>query len=205
MGLILFYKVLILSFLAAFTQYAQDALNAEEVLRAVQKRYISGSSLRVKFVTKGEYSERGSLVLKRGNKYILELGNRTIICNGTIVWSYVPSEKKVIVSDFRQNFDGMSPERLFMNFPRTYRPNAIIDKGDILLKLSPSKARDQIGDMQHVEMRLSRNYVLKEIAVFDGSVLHEWEILTIIPDAEVPDSAFEWKPPQGVEIVDLRD
>jgi outer membrane lipoprotein-sorting protein len=183
------------------------AQSADELFSTVQKKYGEGASMRVRFLMKNE-DVRGSLTLKRGNKYILELAGRTIICNGKTVSNYTPSDRKVVVSDFRDNPDNISPERIFMNFPRGYRPALTTDKAskEEVLTLMPAKPRDQVSDMQRVTLRLqSETLKLKEISIFDGTTLHVWTILDIKPDAGIPDSAFEWKPPQGVQTIDLRD
>lgn len=184
----------------------QTLPSADEVFAAAQKKYADGASMRIKFVMKSE-DVRGSLALKRGNKYILELPGRTIICNGKTVWNYDAVQKKVVISDFRDNPDNISPERIFLNFPRNYKPNLAVEKSsnDFLLTLAPAKARDQISDMQRVGLRLSREMRLKGISIFDGSAVHEWDITDIKPDAGLADSVFEWKPPQGIQIIDLRD
>jgi outer membrane lipoprotein-sorting protein len=184
-----------------------NAQSAEEVFSAVQKKYGEGASMRVRFLMKNE-DVRGSLTLKRGNKYILELAGRSIICNGKTVSNYTPSDKKVVMSDFRENPDNISPEQIFMNFPRGYRPTLATDKAskEAILTLVPAKPRDQVNDMQRVTLRLQNDtYKLKEISIFDGTMLHVWTILDIKPDAGIPDVAFEWKPPQGVQVIDLRD
>jgi outer membrane lipoprotein-sorting protein len=197
---------IILLFHPPFIVLAQASLSAEEVFAAAQKKYADGSSMRIKFVMKSE-DIQGSLALKRGNKYILETGGHTVICNGKTVWNYDASQKKVVVSDFRDNPDNISPERIFMNFPRGYKPSLSVEKSssDLLLSLAPAKVRDQISDMQRVGLRFSRDMRLKEIAIFDGSALHEWSITDIKPDAGLADIVFEWKPPQGVQVIDLRD
>lgn len=185
---------------------AQKLPSADDVFTTVQKKYADGASMRVKFLIKSE-DLRGSLALKRGNKYILELGGRTIICNGKTVWNYDRAQKKVVISDFRDTPDNISPERIFMNFPRTHKPSLSTEKTstDLLLTLTPAKARDQMSDMQRVGLRLTQDIRLKGIAIFDGSTLHEWDITDIKPDAGLTDSVFEWKPPQGVQVIDLRD
>lgn len=185
---------------------AQTLPNADEIFAAVQKKYADGASMRIKFLMKSE-GVRGSLALKRGNKYILELAGQTIICNGKTVWNYNGSQKKVVISDFRDNPDNISPERIFMNFPRNYKPSLTTgeNSNDLLLTLTPGKVRDQISDMQRVGLRLARDIRLKSIAIFDGTALHEWEITDIKPDAGLADGAFEWKPPLGVQVIDLRD
>ncbi len=72
---------------------AQSVPNADDVFASVQKKYADGASMRVKFLIKSE-DVRGSLALKRGNKYILEIMGKTIICNGKIVWNYDAAQKK---------------------------------------------------------------------------------------------------------------
>jgi outer membrane lipoprotein-sorting protein len=200
-------SALLLVLLFGFAQHIVRAQSPDEFFTAVQKKYGEGASMRVRFVMKAE-DIRGSVTIKRGNKYIIELAGRTIICNGKIVQNYTPSDKKVVVSDFRDNPDNISPERIFMNFPRGYRPTVITDKAnkDAILMLEPAKPRDQISDMKRVTLRLQQETLkLKEISIFDGATTHEWTILDIKPDAGIPDAAFEWKPPQGAQIIDLRD
>lgn len=193
--------------ITALVNSSLAAQSADEVFASVQKKYGEGASMRVRFALKAE-DIRGSLIIKRGNKYILELAGRSIICNGKTVQNYTPADKKVVISDFRDNPDNISPERIFMNFPRGYHPTLIFDKAnkDAILMLTPAKPRDQISDMQRVTLRLQQETMkLKGISIFDGTTTHEWTILDIKPDAGIPDSAFEWKPPQGAQIIDLRD
>jgi outer membrane lipoprotein-sorting protein len=153
---------------------------AEELFAAVQKKYTEGASLRIQFRMEEERLQ-GALALKRGNKYILNLGNgRTIICNGKTVWNYDVLQKKVVVSSFHENPDNISAERIFLNFPRGYTPTLSNGntRNEAVLTLLPAKVRDQVGDMQRVTLRLTR------------------EPLTL---------TFEWKPPQEAHIIDLRD
>ena len=75
---------MVLLFHSLLIVLAQAPPSAEEVFAAAQKKYADGSSMRIKFVMKNE-DIRGSLALKRGNKYILETGGHTIICNGKTV------------------------------------------------------------------------------------------------------------------------
>jgi outer membrane lipoprotein-sorting protein len=202
-----FHALFILFATMCFGSASLFAQSAEELFTTIQKKYGEGASMRVRFLMKNE-DVRGSLTLKRGNKYILELAGRTIICNGKTVSNYTPSDRKVVVSDFRDNPDNISPERIFMNFPRGYHPILTTDKAsnDAVLTLTPAKPRDQVSDMQRVTLRLqSETLKLKEISIFDGTTLHVWTILDIKPDAGIPDAAFEWKPPQGVQTIDLRD
>jgi outer membrane lipoprotein-sorting protein len=181
---------------------------AEELFAAVQKKYTEGASLRIKFRMEEEQLQ-GALALKRGNKYILELGNgRTIICNGKTVWNYDAVQKKVVVSSFHDNPDNISPERIFLNFPRGYTPTLSNGntRNEAVLTLLPAKVRDQVGDMQRVTLRLTREpLTLTSIGIFDGSAQHDWTISSIKPDAGLTDAAFEWKPPQEAHIIDLRD
>jgi outer membrane lipoprotein-sorting protein len=196
------------------TLHQSYAQTADELFAAVQKKYTDGASLRVKFQLEQE-NIRGSLALKRGNKYILDIGGgRTIICNGKTVWNYDAPQRKVVISDFRENPDNISPERIFLNFPRTYRPVLTTDQasGDAILTLTPAKARDQVSDMQRVVLRLApqalktpQSLKLKAIGIFDGTVQHDWTILDMKPDAGLTDAAFEWKPPQGAQVIDLRE
>ncbi len=196
------------------TTFAQNgAADAQSVFARVQKQYGESESIRAQFFTRmpGDANMvRGTLLVKRGNKFRLDMSGRTVVCNGQTVWNYDHNEKKVVISTFKNNPATVSPEKIFLGFPKTYKPTIkqeSASEGRLLrLVLTPSSARDAVGGMQEVTMRLvPETLKLKELLISDGSATYQWTMTELIINAGLKDVQFEYTIPNGAQVVDLRD
>lgn len=138
------------------------------------------------------------------------MNGRTITCNGQIVWNYEHATKKLLISTFKNNPGTISPEKIFLSFPKTYMPTLQPENaadGKILrLTLTPVDTRDAVAGMQEVIMRLTpRTYQLREIKINDGTTTYQWMMTELTLQAKLKNEQFEYKPPKGAQIIDLRD
>lgn len=204
-------RVMFILYMFCCTQvYSQSA---DEVFRRVQTMYGESESLRAQFFSRlpGTATPmRGTLLVKRGNKFRLDMNGRTITCNGQIVWNYEHSTKKILISTFKNNPATISPEKIFLSFPKTYTPAVQQENaadGKILrLTLTPVDARDAVAGMQEVIMRLTPGtYQLREIKINDGTTTYQWMMTELTLQAKLKNEQFEYKPPKGAQIIDLRD
>jgi outer membrane lipoprotein-sorting protein len=188
-------------------------VDAQSVFAAVQKLYGEAESLKAQFSTRvadNSKPMRGTLLVKRGNKFRIELAGRIITCNGKVVWNYAQAQSKVIISDFKNNPATMSPEKIFLSFPKTYTPTLSIEptsrESALRLTLMPSSSRDAVGGMQRVMLLLQpKTYMLRELFVTDEHTTYHWTMTSLQRNAALSDELFEFKPPSGVDVVDLRD
>jgi outer membrane lipoprotein-sorting protein len=195
------------------------------VFARIQKMYGEAESIRVQFFTRltaDGKQMRGVLLVKRGNKFQLDLAGRVITCNGKAVWNYDKASKKVIVSDFKNSPATMSPEKLFLSFPKTYKPTLIEQSGSstssapkkpalkspslVLLTLKPASPKEAVAGMSNVTMLLDpTTLVLRELNVSDDATVYQWTMQSVKLNAGLSDAAFEFVAPKGVQVVDLRD
>ncbi len=184
--------------------------DAESVFQAIQRKYSDASSMQVVFAQKDNPSITGKLTVKRDNKFIIELDDRIVICNGSTMWNYTPSKNKVIVSKYIDGSDAISPQKLFMSFPKTYVPSLLRENRStgedyVVLALKPKNQQAVVGGLQKITMKLSpRTLEIAELEIFDGSNVRGWVISGLKTDISVSDSDFEFKPTDDIRVIDLR-
>lgn len=186
-----------------------SAQYAEDIFAQAHKKYGESKSITTKFVQKGS-SVHGKLLLKRGNKFLIELPDRTIVCNGKTLWNYTPHEKKVVVNTYFESPDALSPEKLLQAFPVNYSPtlkkeNRSNGESQYVLTLVPKEEKDIVGGLQKIQMKLiQRGMKLTEMEISDGTTTRGWTFSELKTDVDVSDSAFEFEVPKEVRVIDLR-
>jgi outer membrane lipoprotein-sorting protein len=198
---------------------AQEASpDAASVFARVQKLYGETDAIRAQFTARmpdanGAASKKavfGTLLVKRGNHFRLDLPDRTIVCNGKTVWNYDRTSKKLVISPFKDNAATISPERIFLSFPKNYKPTLkkeLKSEGGLWrLTLVPASPKELVGGMQHVEMRLQpTTLMLKELKMSDDATVYQWTMAEFKLGVPLLAEQFEFQPPKDAQVIDLRD
>ncbi len=201
--------------LLIFSAGVASAESAEEVLEKVRQKYASINDAELKFSQDVTFQlsdisqhATGTLFLKKENKYRVELGDRTIVTDGTTVWSYSVPNNQVLIDDFKKNDRALSPEKL-LTAPPSDEKALLVGKErvgkyeTIVVKLVPS------GDDSFVLwMKLwvdKDDWMIRKVQIAD---IHGKETTYVVIDAKInvglQDSRFVYHIPQGAEVVDLR-
>lgn len=186
------------------------ARDAESIFQAIQRKYSDASSMQVVFAQKDNPVLTGKLTVKRNNKFVIELDDRLVICNGTTMWNYTPDKRKVIISNYVDGNDAISPQKLFMSFPRHYVPSLVREsrstgEDHIVLVLKPKSPQAVVGGLEKITMKLSpKTLEIAELEIFDGSNVRGWSISGLKTNINVPDSMFEFTPTDDIRVIDLR-
>lgn len=201
--------VLLLAPASALTEDAQD------VLARVRKKYdsVTDATLRfsqeVKFPLAGINQRlEGKLLLKKTNKYRVELDGQTIVTDGQTVWSYAVATNQVLIDKFKLNERMLSPERLLTTAPDEYAAHIVgkekIGSAEtIALLLTP---RSESASVKSLRLWVDEGTSLvKQVLLVDVSGR---ETLYTVRDIDInrglEDSRFVFTVPEGVEVVDLR-
>jgi len=104
---------------------SQDKKN--ELFAQLRKRYGNMNSLEAKFVGIEPISGiTGTLKAMRSGKYILDLNDRKIICDGHTVWNYHPTRKNVTINEIKSR-PSSSLDIVLFNFLYNYQPKDFHD------------------------------------------------------------------------------
>lgn len=184
--------------------------DASSIFQAIQRKYSATTTIQVAFTDKNNPSITGLLTVQRNNKFMIEFSDRIVICNGITMWNYTPDKGKVIVSNYVDGNDAISPQKLFLSFPRHYIPSLLREQRSsgseaVVLVLKPKNQQSVVGGLQRITMRLEpRTLEIAELEIFDGSNVRSWVISGLKTDVAVPDSNFEFVPADDIRVIDLR-
>ena len=194
---------------------AAYAYDAHDIIEHLQKKYDSIHDASIVFtqraqfaVTKSIQEFSGSLSLKKGNKYRIELIDRTIVTDGKAVWSYTKANNQVVIDTFRDDPKSFTLERVLMSIPKNYNAT-VLGKEKIgvreasIVQLLPRSGRSILLWMK---IWVDENeWLMRKMEIMDRSeTLTTYTISEIKLNTGISDSRFQFDPPRGVEVIDLR-
>jgi len=198
--------------LAPATIAADDA---QDVLARVRKKYESVTDATLNFTQEVRYplagiNQRveGKLLLKKTNKYRVELEGQTIVTDGQTVWSYAVATNQVLIDRFKLNERLLSPERLLTTAPDEYTSSVvgaerIGSTQTIVLSLTP---RSETTSVRSLKLWVDEGTSLvKQVTLADVNGREtQYTVRDIDINKGLEDSRFVFDIPEGVEVVDLR-
>lgn len=185
---------------------------AEKLYGIIIKKYGSLSSLRMNFtsVNGAVIKATGSLKAKKGNKFVLDLGDRVLVSDGLTIWNYSKSSNSVVMSNFEDKGQ-ISIEKVFFTFLKSYKASAVLSeqtsKGQKLttLRLIPPDGEGMINGVKSIELGLSpKTLEVLRISITDAASTQRWDVSSMKINGNIPDSTFQFTPPKGVKSVDMR-
>lgn len=206
---IAFSILLLLSFSTIATQQLQ-AQTAEEVFSAVRGLIQQGQGIKTEFQSRTYPDIKGTLAIGKANMFKMELGQKSIICDGKTIYNYDSQAQKVIISDYIDGGDVLAPERFFTSFPQQYIPSLKRVQGSkgssyLLLTLVPERAEEKVGNLEKVVLKLQPlSYEVRELTISDGSIEETWILTNFSAKAALPKSEFTFQPPKQARVIDLR-
>jgi len=189
--------------------------SAKEVLGHVREKYEDIADARLTFSqtvtfsrTGLEQRSSGTLFLKKEHHYRLEAGDRTVVTDGTTVWSYSRASGQVIIDHFEMDERTLSPEKILTGAADDFEAVSLGEEAEdglnrVVLKLTPKS-----GDSFVASMKLwiddGRWLIRKaEVSELNGRTTL-YQIIEIDLNTGLDEDVFRFSPPEGADIVDLR-
>lgn len=209
-------KKLELIFLAILFLYlSTEAQDVSKILKKVEKKYESVKDLTATFtqkvifgVSKMEQNFEGTLKMKKGNKYRIELEQQTIVTDGKTVWTYYHINNQVMINNYKEDPKSFSPDRVLVNVPKNYNTiligeELLFGKQHTIIKLTPKDEKSLIKAMK-VWVDLD-TYLMRQIEITDVSDnFNQYIVDNIKINTSISDSEFKFDTPENVETIDLR-
>lgn len=189
--------------------------DAGDILARVQEKYDSIRDASLTFtrhvvfgVTQTEHTFSGTLDIKKGNKYRIELDDQTIVTDGVSAWTYSRLNNQVFIDRYKEDSLSFSPDRILVNAPENYAATllgkAAMGKREVsVLKLVPKSPKSNI---KWLKLWVDEDdWLMRRIQLLDiADNRTTYEIGNMKLNAGIPDSAFQFKPPPGAEVIDVR-
>ncbi len=188
-----------------------NAQSGNETLKKIQDKFKSLTDFSADFAqtvispeTKGTVKLSGKFYYKRKNKFIVELKNGSIISNGETVWNYDTKQKRVVISPFNEDPTSFSLERYIFDYPTVCKIKSIPGENnkDEIIELVP---KNNNIDFKSAKIWKSPEDMISKLEVIDlGDTKYTIQLSALKIDQELPDSKFNFNPPKGIKIIDLR-
>ena len=199
-------------FILLVSSYAA-AQSGSDVLRKVQNKFKSIDDFTANFVqTFGNTNDSksgsmtGKFYYKRKNKFIVELSNQTITCDGKVIWNYDGRFKRVVISNVSDDPMSFSLEKFIFDYPPHCAVSVVKDKpvaqGEKVIELVPN---DQSMQFKSAYIWVNRTGLISKMEIVDrGDINYTFQFSEFKLDQKLPDSKFIYYPPKGIKVIDLR-
>jgi chaperone LolA len=195
----------ILSLIILFYSTVSFAQSAESVLKSLQNKFDSITDLSADVTQKsnGKSSLSGKLFFKKDNNLRLELGNQTIIADGTTSWNYNKKDKKVIISNYDENGAGLlSINYLVYDYPKDCDLSLSSEGSKTVLILKPKSKKNSLGE---VKLVISKDNLIEKTFITNQSAgTMEVNFSNYKLNQNLSDSKFTFTAPEGTTVVDVR-
>lgn len=195
----------ILSLIILFYSTVSFTQSAESVLKSLQSKFDSITDLSADVTQKsnGKSSLSGKLFFKKENNLRLELGNQTIIADGTTSWNYNKKDKKVIISNYDENGAGLlSINYLVYDYPKDCDLSLSSEGSKTVLILKPKSKKNSLGE---VKLVISKDNLIEKTYITNQSAgAMEVNFSNYKLNQNLSDSKFTFTAPEGTTVVDIR-
>jgi len=153
---------------------------------------------------------RGTILMKR-DKYRIEFGEQTIICNGTTIWTYLSEANEVHISSAEEEGEGLSvsPHNIFTLYEEGHhskyiRESTLNNTRIHVIELIPEE--QQFYHKVRLNIEKETNKLLSVVIYDREQTTFTYELTRQQPNLTIPDNRFSFRPEnfQGIEIIDLR-
>jgi outer membrane lipoprotein-sorting protein len=192
--------VLIFCFSSSF---AQD--DAQEVLANIQNKFntINDLTAELSQSVNGSVNLKGKIYYKKENHLRFEFKNVLIVSDGETSWSYNKKDNKVFITDYESDGNKiLSINQIIFEYPKDCDMSTFESDGRKVLQLIP---KDDTFSFNSIQLFVDSDYLITKALVDDPA---SGEIQIDLSDyklnTNLPDSFFQFSPPEGSKVIDLR-
>lgn len=197
-------KIVLIAFLMVpfISLTAQN--NSETYLKSLQNKFstIQDFTANITQSIDGRTSLSGKISFKKTNNFRIEFGSSTLISDGITSWNYNKKENKVIITNYEEDGSLFSINFLVYQFPALCTLKGELDENLRKLTLTPKSPSSNLGE---VILWINKNDLIEKVQTSDpASGVIELNFSDIRVNQSLQLSNFQFTPPQGSRIIDLR-
>lgn len=197
-------KAILLLFLVASIANAQ--VDKNELYDKVKSKFTGLKTLFVKYETLT--GTKGSIKVKRAGKYVMNLGETIIYCNGKTNWNMNQTQKRVTIDNVMKGSENSMVEDLFFTVISNSTPTAITKsngKSEYQIDLALSQeAAKKVQNIKNIQIFCDEAGNISKLKFKYANRNEELRIQNITYNPPLKDNVFDLTPPQGFQVVDLR-
>jgi len=198
---------LFLMMLFAITLNAQTA---DEVIQKFQTKFSTVEDLKANFTQKivssldeAPITLTGKFYFKKENNLRIEIKNRIIVSDGSIIWNYDQTANKVIISEYDSDYTSFSLPEIINSYPVKCKKEKISNQSGLtVIKLTPN---DNQLNFKEALISINKNDIIEKVKIIDfNNMVFIFELDSIKLNTKLSGQLFNFKPTEGAEVIDLR-
>jgi len=187
----------------AFCMLGAPATSKTDAIEAFHAKYRSLSSMRMKF--SGSDGISGTITARRGGKYRIAVGERTIVCDGKTVWNADATTLRVVINQYKPLSTDLSLERVFFEIMSVYRSQLVQSSAKAtILRLTAPAPNAVIANVSSVDVTLDASMNVSSVAISSGPSRISYSITKFKSNPATATSTFTFLIPKGWETIDVR-
>jgi outer membrane lipoprotein carrier protein len=193
-----------ISLIFLFTiSFAQE--DAQTVLKNIQDKFESISDLSAQLTqsVNGNVNLKGKVYYKKENQLRFEFKNILIVSDGETSWSYNQKDNKVFITDYESEGNKiLSMRQIIFEYPQDCDLNTYESESQTVLKLIP---KDDEFSFNSIQLFISGDNLITKALIDDPATGEiQIELSDYQLNTNLPDSFFQFSPPEGSQVIDLR-
>jgi outer membrane lipoprotein-sorting protein len=179
--------------------------NPQELLKNIQDKFNSINDLSADLAqsVNGKINLKGKVFYKKDNHLRFEFENNVIVSDGETSWNYSKKQNKVIISDYDSEGNKiLSIRQLIYEYPEDCKLSMSEVDGIKTLELIP---QDDTFTFNSIKLFVdSENLIIKVLIDDPATGNIQVNLSDIQINKGLADSYFQFLPPEGSQIIDLR-
>lgn len=206
------FSVIFLSSLLQAQQYT-----AEYIMDQIRKTYssVDGASAQfqqtvsLRFGKPGQGQvQRGTVKIKKGNKYRIETQDQLVITDGKTIWVISKLQKQVLIDTIKDYRNSFSPDKLLLGMPEDFSITDVAQEKDLLkvtLKALSKRSRSYHSTAITAWVR-PQTWIVERVIYTDRNQ-HQYEVTLsqIQLHQQFGDEEFRYIPEGTMKVIDLRN
>ena len=179
--------------------------NANAILKNIQDKFnsITDLSAQITQSVNDKVNLKGKAFYKKENSLRFEFDNMLIISDGETSWNYNKKQDKVIITDYDTEGNKiLSIRQIIFEYPEDCELNTFEFEASKVLELIP---KDDTFSFNSVKLFIDSENLITKVLVDDpatGKI--QIDISDYQLNKNIPVSYFQFSPPEGSQVLDLR-
>lgn len=185
------------------SSFAQE--NAQEVLKNIQNKFSTINDLSAELTqsVNGNLNLKGKVYYKKENNLRFEFKNILIVSDGETSWSYNQKDDKVVITDYENEGNKiLSMRQIIFDYPQDCDLSTFESEGKTILELIP---KDDAFSFSSIKLFIDGDSLITKALIDDpASGAIQIDLSNYQLNKNLPDSFFQFSPPEGSKVIDLR-
>lgn len=197
------FFICVISLLSLDNYFPQDS--AQEILQNIQDKFNSINDLSAELTqsVNGNVSLKGKIYFKKENRLRFEFKNILVVSDGETSWSYNQKDNKVIITDYESEGNKiLSIRQIIFDYPDDCEVSTFQSEGKTTLELIPN---DDTFSFNSIKLYVDKDYLITKALIDDPATGEiEIDLSNYQLNKNLSESFFQFSPPEGSQVIDLR-